>query len=160
MALAVRSKVVYQEESWEKYSRDVMPLWVLHWKEVGLSHAAVPLDPDMDRYQAFADRGELHIVTMRTMPDDRLIGYIVSIVTGHLHYKSTLHSHTDLFFVLPEYRKGMAGVRLFREAERHLKARGVVKIQSGCKVHGGLDMTRLFERLGYALTDKLFSKLL
>lgn len=152
--------VTYQAEPWEKYVADVQPLWVQHWLSVGLDHAEVPLAPDYARYQALADAGILHVLTMRTVPEGQLVGYHVSLCQPHLHYVTTLTASVDLYYVDPAYRKGLAGVRLFREAERHLQARGVVKIQSGCKVHSGLDMTRLFERLGYVLTDKLFSKLL
>jgi hypothetical protein len=59
--------------------------------------------------------------------------------------------------MLPEARKGGGGVRLFIEAERSLREKGVVKTYLSTKVHK--DNTAIFERLGWRLTDKVFTKL-
>jgi len=150
--------ITYQVEPWDAYFPEVWPLWINHWREVGLNHEAIPLDPDVERYQAFADAGQLHILTMRDA--GKLVAYHVTICTGHLHYKGTVHGLVDLYYVLPPYRKGMAGVRLFREAERSLKERGIRKIQTATKIHAHLDMSRLLERLGYTHIEKVYSKLL
>lgn len=148
--------VTYQTEPWETYYRDVQPLWLAHWLEVGLDHAAIPLDPDVERYQAYADAGQLHILTMRDA--GKLVGYHVALVSGHLHYKGTLMAFTDLYYVAPTYRKGMAGVRLFREAERALRALGVRRIQTATKLHAHLNMSRLLTRLGYQHVEAAFHK--
>jgi hypothetical protein len=47
---------------------------------------------------------------------------------------------------------------LFQYAEKVLKDIGVNRIIMHTKIH--LDNSRLFEYLGYTLTDKLFTKLL
>jgi len=147
-------------ERWETYVQDAPPLWCLHYDEVALDQDVIPMDMDVERYAALDVADILHIVTMRTAPEGHLVGYHTSLVAPHLHYKSTLVAAVDLYYVLPDYRKGWAGVRLFREAERTLKARGVVKIASGTKLHDGLDMSRLFVHLGYRLTEQLVTKLL
>jgi GNAT superfamily N-acetyltransferase len=77
-----------------------------------------------------------------------------------LHYKSTLHGLVDLYYLLPAYRKGRAGIRLFQEAERALRAWGVVKLQTATKLHAHLDMSRLLAWLGYTNVEKVYSKLL
>ena len=79
---------------------------------------------------------------------------------GHLHYKSTLHALTDLYYIHPLWRRGSTALRLFGTAHRCLKARGVVKVLSGSKLHSGLDMTRLFTFMGYEHAENLFTKLL
>lgn len=157
-AIKNQSTITYQVESWAEYYPEVLPLWVLHWKEVALSHAQIPLDPDIERYQAFADAGQLHILSMRDQ--GKLVGYHVTICVGHLHYKGTLHGLVDLYYVLPASRKGRAGIRLFQEAERALRARGVVKLQTATKIHAHLDMSRLLEHLGYTQVEKVYAKLL
>jgi GNAT superfamily N-acetyltransferase len=150
--------ITYQVEPWEAYFPECQALWVQHWCEVALDQAAVPLDPDLERYQAYADAGHLFILSMRDA--GKLVGYFVGIVSGHLHYKSTRMCFTDLFYLLPAYRKGLAGVRLFREAETALRARGVRRIQTATKLHAHLDMSRLLERLGYTRVEAAYHKLL
>jgi GNAT superfamily N-acetyltransferase len=153
-----QSKITYQVEDWNDYFPEVWPLWIRHYKEVALDQEYISLDPDIDRYQSYADAGQLHILSMRDQ--GRLVGYHTSIISSHLHYKSTLMAFVDLFYVLPEYRKGMAGVRLFREAERTLKMHGVRRIQTATKLHDGLDISRLLARLGYTHAEAAYHKLL
>lgn len=150
--------ISYQLEPYDVCKDEIDALLPLHWEEVALDHDTVPLDKDHAAYQEAADAGVLHIVTMRT--DGKLTGYIAGFVRGHLHYKSTLHALTDVFFIHPDHRKGWNGVKLFREYERTLKARGVVKLFLATKLHGDLNISTLLERLGYRLTEKLYSKLL
>jgi len=75
-----------------------------------------------------------------------------------LHYKSCVTAIEDLYFVTKEFRKGRVGIKLFQYAEQVLKDRGVKRIVMHTKVH--LDNTRLFEYLGYKMTDKVFTKML
>ena len=103
-----------------------------------------------------AASGMLRCITCRS--DERLIGYIIFIVTPHLHYKSCMTAIEDLYFVTKEFRKGRVGIMLFKYAEKVLKERGVQRIVMHTKVH--LDNSKLFEYLGYKMTDKVFSKML
>jgi hypothetical protein len=155
---SARSPVVFAVERWATYYPDAIPLWPLHWKEVALTQAEIPLDMDVDRYAALDEAGILHIVTGRDA--GRLIAYHTSLIMGHLHYKSTLHALADLYWVHPLWRRGTIALKLFGTAHRALKERGVVKVLSGSKLHSGLDMTRLFTYMGYDLAEKSFTKLL
>jgi N-acetylglutamate synthase-like GNAT family acetyltransferase len=60
--------------------------------------------------------------------------------------------------VKKEFRKGRIGIRLFQYAEKVLKERGVQRMVVNTKIH--LDNSRLFEYLGYKMTDKVFTKML
>src|SRR5262252_3896370 len=71
--------ITYQVEPWECYYPECQALWLAHWIEVALTQAEVPLDPDVDRYQALADAGQLHILSMRDA--GKLVGYHVTICT-------------------------------------------------------------------------------
>lgn len=155
---SARRQVVFAVERWATYAPDAEALWALHWQEVALTQQEVPMDMDLERYAALDDAGILHIVTGRD--DGRLIAYHTSLVLGHLHYKSTLHSLTDLYWVHPLWRRGTIALKLFGAAHRSLKARGVVKVISGTKLHSGLDMSRLFEFMDYTLAEKSYTKLL
>lgn len=75
----------------------------------------------------------------------------------NLHYRTRLVAEADVFFLLPEYRRGLAGLRLMQAADRALVARGVDVIVS--KVKAAHDCGRLFERMGYRLTEKNYMRI-
>lgn len=147
---------VYAVERWRDLKREMQPLLVRHWHEVALNHAEVPLDIDFERYDALCDAGALHIVTVRR--GGLLIGYHVAIVGGHLHYKSTLHGITDVYWIAPECRHGVTAMRMFQAVERELKAVGVRKLFTATKLH--MDQGPLFERLGYKPVERLYARLI
>ncbi len=148
--------ISYQTEHYNDCIKEIDALLYAHWQEVALNHDDVPLDKDEASYQKLADDGQLNIVTVRN--DGRLIGYHASIVKTHLHYKSTLHAFVDVYYLMPEYRRGGIGIQLIKEAELSLANRGVVKVFTGTKKH--LDMSKLFLRLGWHETETVFSKIL
>lgn len=153
-----RQPVVFAVERWATFYPDALALFPLHWQEVALHQAEIPLDMDIERYAMFDEAGILHIVTARHA--GRLVGYFTALCLGHLHYKSTLHAMVDLYYLLPLWRRGTVALRLFGAAHRTLKARGVVKVASGTKLHAGLDMSKLFTFMGYHKTEHLFTRLL
>lgn len=146
----------YQVESFEKCKADFEPFVMQHWNELGLSKEDVPIDFDWNRFFEQDRKGKLHTVTVRK--DGQLVGYHISFLGSHPHYKSTMHAMVDLYFLEPSLRKGRTGMKLFKFAEQELKKLGVVKIYTGCKVK--FDHTRLFEYLGYELSDYQFIKVL
>lgn len=146
----------YAVERWKDLRAEMLPLLVRHWKEVALNHADVPLDIDEARYKQLDESDALHIVTVRR--EGELIGYHVAIVTPHLHYASTLHGITDVFWIAPECRHGVTALRMFQRVERELKKRGVRKMFTATKLH--LDQGSLFEHMGYRAVERLYSKLI
>lgn len=146
----------YQIERVQDIVEELKPFVPLHWAELGLTKEDVPVDMDWERYFALEREGKLNLVTVRK--EGNIIGYQFTFVSGHFHYKSTLHGIVDLYYILPEYRKGRTGLRMFQFAEKCLKDLGVKKIITGCKLH--LDHTRLFEFMGYEFTDKQFIKII
>ncbi len=148
--------ITFSVESWFEVVEEMKPLWPAHWEEVAMNKDEIKLNPDFKTYEQYQTDGALHIVVMRE--NGALVGYHISIVRPHLHYLQSLSAFTDVYYVSPKHRKGLAGIRLFQEVEKSLKARGVQKIFTGTKKH--LDMSKLFEYLGYKSTETLFTKLL
>lgn len=146
--------VTFAVEPWVDVKHEMAALWPAHWREVALDHDAIPLDPDLELYDQLADSGMLHLLIAREA--GRIVGYHVSIVKPHLHYKTSLHAQTDVYYISPEFRQGMTGVRLFKEAEASLVARGVKKMITGTKL--SLDMGKIFERLGWRETERTYTK--
>lgn len=146
--------VQFAIETIDQVLDDMAWLWQVHWEEIALDRAKVPLNPDIDTFRLLEEAGLLLIVTARD--GGKMVGYHVSIVRPHLHYKQSLTAYADMYFIHPDYRQGMTGVRLFKFLEQELRERGVDRIYQGTKVHK--DMGRLFERLGYKETERLFVK--
>lgn len=147
--------IVFQLENWFDVKEEMTPLFPLHWEEVAGNKDKIKLSVWWDVYDAMAREGQLHVITIRNK-DLELVGYHWSIVRPHLHYKDSLTAYTDLYFLLPEYRKGFNGVRLFRFVEKYLKKIGVQKMYSASKVKH--DKSPIFERLGWDRTEVVYSK--
>lgn len=146
----------YAVERWATVKREMLPLLTRHWREVALNQADVPLDIDHARYQELDEAEALHIVTVRR--HGLLIGYHVAIISTHLHYASTLHGITDVYWIAPECRHGVTAMRMFQAVERELKTLGVRKLFTATKLH--LDQGPLFERLGYKPVERLYAKII
>lgn len=149
--------LTFQTENAKRFLEDGKQIFPQHWRELALDQDEIPYDLDVARYLQLDQLGMLLIVGVRD--GDRLVGYAVMFLSPHFHYRSSgLMAMADMYYLLPEYRKGVIGLQLFTALERELKARGVTRAHIGCKVHQ--DHEKLFERLGWRFTDKTFSKLL
>ena len=147
--------IIYEDVDGFKFVDEFEKLFPEHYEELCVTKD-FNYEPDYEAYKRMAEAGMLRCITCRS--DERLIGYIIFIVTPHLHYKSCMTAIEDLYFVTKEFRKGRVGIMLFKYAEKVLKERGVQRIVMHTKVH--LDNSKLFEYLGYKMTDNVFSKML
>lgn len=132
-----------------------------HWREVGIDHDAVPLDPDWERAYAMEAAGMLFSAALRN--NGRLIGYNSFAVSPHLHYRSSLYAFNDIIYVDPRER-GSAGIRLVRGTEKMLKELGVKKIVYHTKLHvhigsGNGLVGDFLNRLGYTHFENCYCKL-
>jgi GNAT superfamily N-acetyltransferase len=135
---------------------ELQALFPLHWKELALDQDYVPLDPQYDIYLRRDAAGEVLFIAGRDA--GRLVAYFVGFVAPGLHYRTCLTLTMDIFLVLPEYRKGSAGVRLFRTVEAEARRRGVNRMFMGSKLHK--DSSALFKRLGYEPVEIYHAKYL
>jgi len=147
--------IVYEDVDPLKFVGEMSVLFDEHYNELCVTKE-FPCEPDYESYERMANAGMLRCITCRC--DGLLIGYMVFIITPHLHYKSCKTAIEDVYFVKKEFRKGRVGIRLFQYAESVLKQFGVQRVVMHTKVH--LDNSKLFEYLGYKMTDKVFSKML
>ena len=121
-----------------------------HCDEVSLySKEVAPLDPDWVLYENMDKAKLLFTYTVRV--EQKLIGYYVAVVIRHLHYKQTLVSDCDVFYLLPEYRKGLVGYKLISGAEKELEKMGVKIIILSAKFNKPLEA--LAKRLGHKPLD-------
>ena len=148
--------ITYTVENWHDMKAEAAPLLERHWLEIAADKDEIPLAVDHESYDALADCGALHILVARK--DGQMIGYYWAMVRHHLHYATTLFAFADIFYIVPEHRKGWVGYKLFTEMEKSLKARGVKKIFAGCKPWH--DVGPIFDRLGYTVHETTYSKMI
>lgn len=133
---------------------EIKTLLNLHWEELALNKDKVPLDPQYWVYEKRDADGEVLHVALRN--EGKLIGYFVGFVNPGLHYQTCLTLIMDIFFLHPEYRGHKGGILLFKTVELEAKRRGVDRIYLGSKEHKPVGV--LFERLGYDLVERTYSK--
>lgn len=134
-----------QPEAFAPFLEEVKPLLPRHYDELALNQDKVPLAPQFDEYLRRDARGEVLTITLRA--EGELVGYFVGFVAPGLHYQTCLTLTLDIFWLAPEHRGQMGGVKLFKAVEREAKRRGVQRMFVGSKCHR--DASKLFEALGY-----------
>ena len=132
---------------------EAQPLLAAHWREIA-HYQDIELAPDRALYEAAEDVGSLRCYSARE--GEALIGYVVFFVRHAPHYRHSLQAVQDVLFVLPEHRKGMAGVRLIKHAEDALQAEGVQVVYHHAKRTNLVG--RLLGRLGYDLVEEIYCK--
>ena len=98
---APKSEVTFQQEIFFKCMRELLPLWLDEWDEI--KPDGRPLDPDWDAFVQREITGQLLLYTMRD--GKKLVGYALSLIHPHPHFKSTLCGFLDGLYVLPTYRE-------------------------------------------------------
>ena len=148
--------VLFQEEKLSEIIEEIKPLLYEHWQEIGIfDRDKHPLDPDWDLYFKAECAGIHFCLTARQ--DGKLIGYYSSfLLPKHFHYRSIYASDCDLFFLVPEYRTGLIGLNMLREAENVLKRKGVNMITHTVKVSFPLEP--IMKRLGFKAMDIKYFK--
>ena len=148
--------ITFHVERWAQFYPDVKPIFPLHWRELALNQAEIPLSIDEAKYETLDKTGILLIITARD--SGNLIGYYLWFLMPHMHYcEAGPMGLTDMYFVLPEYRRGV-GAKLFIFSKMELEKRGVIKAITSCKAHS--DQSAMLDALGWTLSDYTFVMLL
>jgi hypothetical protein len=145
--------ITYGKTSFKLIEHEIEALIQEHWEYVTDDPSMKP-DIDWDFYHKTEDLGLLHTLAVRD--DEELIGYILLMTIRAPHYKSYVFAHDDAFFLKAQYRKGWSGVRMFREAEKMMKAMGVKRICYHEKLK--VPMGKVFEFLGYRPRETIWMK--
>jgi GNAT superfamily N-acetyltransferase len=134
------------EEAWSLLSD--------HRDELATHRNLMVLKPDVEKYRALEDQGKL--ITIALYDGETIVGYSVTMLTGHLHYSDLSLAYNDVLYVHPQYRKGSWGVKLIKMTEQVAKERGMQLILFHGKEH--TLFSNLMPRLGYQVQDIVFSK--
>ncbi|HXC62373.1 MAG TPA: GNAT family N-acetyltransferase [Nitrospiria bacterium] len=154
MDAMVDDRVMFRQESLSDFREECEQIIEAHYQEIALDKNAQKLDPDWEEYERLEKLGRFWLMTARHR--GMLVGYIVMLITKHLHYKSLVMAVEDIHYLSPEYRRGLLGYKLLAIADREMKKLGVKKCVFRTKFfknHG-----KLFERLGYKPEDEVWGK--
>lgn len=147
----------FQLEAWSAALPELRPLFARLWDEVAIDKDRFTAECAEAKYAALDAQGILHLATARE--EGKLCGYFLVFLTPNAHYADAgLMGFTDMYFLLPEFRKGNTGLRLFSFMEETLRTRGVVKFYTSHKLHR--DRSAMLKTLGFKATDIVYSKVL
>ena len=115
---------------------------------------AIKFEPNYESYLAREEEGAVQVVVVRD--DGRLIGYYISFIYQHPHYKNDLFAVNDILFLERAYRGSTIAYRMFKYAEKELKKLGVSVIMMTMKTQH--PFVRLCESLGMEEHEIVYSK--
>lgn len=147
--------ITFQIEKLDDCLVEIESLLQEHFEEVGTDKDKI-VNPKIDKniYYAMEKHDLLIVLTIRK--EKELIGYHSSFIRYHQHYTHILIAVTDAYYLMPKHRKGMLGVKMFKEVEKNLKKRGVKRVFTTTEKH--VDKGKIFEYLGWSEIEKTYSK--
>lgn len=131
---------------------ELTPLLQSHWKEIA-HYQDIPLDVDVDRYNAIEESGSLKLFTVRS-DSGQLIGYAAYFLNYNLHYKTSLQAIQDVIYIDPSHRG--IGREFIMACDRALQKLGVQAVYHHVKSKHNFGP--MLERLGYEEIDRIFAK--
>lgn len=143
--------ITYQVERVGEVMEEMRELNLLHWKEIATHKHIKKLNPDYDRYFGLEKLDMLRIFTARY--EGRLVGYFISLLAPHMHYKELNVALNDILYILPIHRGGTVAYRLFKGAILDLKNNTDTHIVT---VHMKIEhpFRPLLKKLGFVQTEE------
>lgn len=127
-----------------------------HYQELTLFKNIVKLDVDWAKYIRL-ERMDM-LMSLGAWEDGVLIGYSVFAIQTNAHYKGLVYASNDVLFLRKDKRKGSAGIKLIKESEKRLLARGVRKIVWHIKF--GTVLGAILSKMGYVDEEYTAAKIL
>lgn len=149
------SEIAFAFEPFERAFPEAQALFAEHFDEIA-EHKDVfgAPDPDLDFYRALERGGALRVITARDR--GRLVGYFVFALARRKHYRTVMGAVEDLYFLAPEYRKGLTGFRFLRYCAQAMAETSAQVISMRTKInhnHGAM-----LERLGFRPIEIIYEK--
>jgi len=137
----------------ESFINEIKPLLEEHWEEIAMYKDKIEFSPDYDKYISLQNMGMLHVVVVRD--DGKLVGYFVSFIQPHIHYKKHLFAVSDILYIHPDYRGSTVAYRMFKYAKQELREVGVSVLMIHMKT--AHPFGRLCEALGMEKQELSYS---
>jgi GNAT superfamily N-acetyltransferase len=145
----VRNKLTFVCETKKSFLQEAQAQLRLHWEEIAKNKELLWLNPNVSLYEKLADLGSVAVILAKD--GDKIVGYFVWFLAKHPHYQHVLTAEEDVHFLLPEYRLGLNGYFLIKEAVAHAKKLGAKFIRVREKL--GHERPAIMKRLGFTPTD-------
>jgi hypothetical protein len=147
--------ITFAIESFDSVYDEMYPLLEMHYDELSQhKEHGFPLKPQANSYRARDASGQLLMCIARE--NGAMIGYFVGVISSALHYETCLSCSPDIFYIVPEKRKGGAALDMFTFVEKELRRRGVKMWTVGSKIKH--DVTKLFEYLDFSPFEIIYAK--
>ena len=147
--------ITFSVEPFSDCYEEAIPLLEQHYQEISAHKAhGFDLKPQIHAYKARETDGTLMTVVGRE--GGEIVAYLSCFIAPGLHYETCLTCLPDIFYVRPDKRLGMCGVRLFKFVEKELKRRGVKLWFVGSKV--AHDVTPLFRFMDFSPVETTHAK--
>ena len=147
----------FQVEKWSECLPEIRPIAHLLWEDVAIDKDRFEAKIGEQRYAELEKIGMLHLVTARD--GKKLAGIYLVFLTPNAHYDGQgLMAFTDAYYLLPEYRTGNIGMKMFAFAEARWKEKGCVKAYTSHKIHR--DRSKMLKELGWTASDIIYSKVI
>ena len=123
----------------------------IHYETVSTHKHLKRLDPDWDRFIQLTDDEVCRTMTART-GDGELVGYFITFIVPHIHFRPTIMAHNDAVFLHPDHR-GRASFGLFNAAIEDLRNNTEADILA-CHMKIHLPFRKLLNSLGFNQTEE------
>jgi len=110
-------------ESWAAFYPDCLSLFAEHHAEIVDEAYSTPLDPDIGACAAADKSGNVLILVARK--ETKMVGYAIFFISRNIMSKNVIIATQAPYFVTKDQRKYGIGFKLYREAIKILKHRGV-----------------------------------
>lgn len=85
-------------------------------------------------------------------------GYITFLITPDMSHSTTLYADNILYFVSPDVRGRWLGIKLYKEAEKELRERGVQIVRISSRIKSPINP--VLERMGFEEEEIRYNKVL
>lgn len=142
-------------QDFESLKQAMEGLFKLHYEEVACHKSVQTLSPNYDSYLNGILQGKIRVLTARE-ESEKVVGYCITLLQNSMHYKDIVYANNDVFYVCPEYRGKMTGVRLLDMALGDAKSQGASVYFMTAKSEHKFD--KLLERKGFSGSEVIWSK--
>jgi hypothetical protein len=92
--------------------------------------------------------------------EGELVGCLAGVVVPHFFNYRNLIFQECMWYVLPEYRKGRAGVMLYKQCERDCKRHGITRLAFAHTKYMKGNFEKLYNGLGFKYLETHYEKVL
>ena len=146
--------ITFAREDFGPLYPEMLPLLEMHYKEIAWNIDNIPLDVDVEKYQALDESGVLFCFSARDK--GKLVGYAAFLLHPHPHYKSTMFASNDVIFLLKSHRGKKIGVDFLEFCCAELKAFGAQV--TAIRIKDCLNWSPLAQSIGFESVESTLLK--